>query len=133
MRAALESLAARLAAANITEADIKKLRKILDRMIAEACKQNLQGTTRLNNEFHETILIASGNKMLYNLWKSIEFGHWTLVTTRISGQDLEALALRHEVILEALASKDPDRAKHAMQRHLEDLGHPVEDSPPDDD
>jgi len=122
VRAALESLAARLAASRMTEADVKTLRKILDKMINEARKHNLQKTTRLNNEFHETILQISGNKLLYNRWKSMEFGYWTLVTAHMSGQDLEVLALRHEELLESLSSKNPRKAKQAMQRHLEDLG-----------
>lgn len=127
VRAALESLAARLAAPRITDAGIKSLRKILDRMIIEARRKNLQGTTRLNNEFHEMILKISGNKMLYNLWKTLEFGYWTLVTSRMSGRDLKALALRHEEVLEALITRDPEKAKLAMQRHLEGLGKPGED------
>ncbi|UCF93058.1 MAG: GntR family transcriptional regulator [Desulfobacterales bacterium] len=133
VRAALEALAARLAAARIKEADVKALRKILDKMIQAARKQNLQQTAKLSNQFHETILQIAGNSILYNVWKNMEFGYWTQVTARMSGHDLEAQAVRHEDLLAALMSRDPRKAKQAMQRHLEDLGNPVGDLPPDAD
>lgn len=126
VRAALESLGARLAAARITSDDQKTLQDILDRMVDEARRGALRETARLNTEFHETILIISGNKMLHNLWKSMQFGYWTLLTTIMSGQDLEALAHRHEAVLEALMSKDPEKARQAMQHHLEEFGHLIE-------
>lgn len=126
VRSALESLGARLAASRITSDDQKTLQDILDRMVDEARKGSLRETARLNTEFHETILIISGNRMLHNLWKSMQFGYWTLLTTTMSGRDLEALALRHEAVLEALMSKDPEKARKAMQFHLEEFGHLIE-------
>lgn len=126
VRAALEALAARLAATRLTNADEQTLRKLLDEMIEAAQKHDREQMTRLDNDFHETILHISGNKLLHQLWKTLQFGYWTIITTRISSFDLEYLAVRHEEMLEALSTRDPEKAMQAMQHHIEDLGRPLE-------
>jgi DNA-binding GntR family transcriptional regulator len=127
VRAALESLAARLAATNLTEEDVRALRHNLDEMIRAAQEQDGQRMARLDNEFHATIMQMSDNQLLYQLWQNLQFGYWTIVTTRMSSYDLEELARRHETLLEALSSQDPQQAAAAMQHHIEDLGKPPED------
>jgi DNA-binding GntR family transcriptional regulator len=124
VRAALESLGTRLAAARLTEANVETLRKILDEMVDAGRKHDLDKMTRLDNDFHETIMQISGNKLLYQLWQTLRFGYWTIVTAKMSSFDLEYLALRHEELLNALKSRDPEKASHAMQHHIEDLGKP---------
>jgi DNA-binding GntR family transcriptional regulator len=127
VRAALESLAARLAATNLTEEDVHALRLNLDEMIRAAQAQDEQRMARLDNEFHAAIIQISDNQLLYQLWQNLQFGYWTIVTTRMSSYDLEELARRHETLLEALSSRDPQQAAAAMRHHIEDLGKPPED------
>jgi len=126
VRASLESLAARLAATHLTEEDVESLRHTLDEMIRAAQEQDEKEMIRLDNRFHETILQISDNGLLHQLWQTLQFGYWTIVTTRISSMDLEELARRHETLLEALVSRDPQKAAMAMQYHIEDLGKPPE-------
>jgi len=126
VRAALESLAARLAAQRLTDEDVQALQRTLDEMIHAAQEQDEEGMVRLDNRFHETILQISDNQLLYQLWQTLQFGYWTIVTARSSSYDLEELARRHEALLEALATRDPQKAAVAMQRHIEDLGRPPE-------
>jgi DNA-binding GntR family transcriptional regulator len=126
VRAALESLAARLAAARLTPDDVQALQDTLDQMIRAAQEQDEEGMVRLDNRFHETILQVSDNQLLHQLWQTLQFGYWTIVTARSSSYDLEELARRHEALLEALVSRDPQRAAAAMQHHIEDLGQPPE-------
>jgi DNA-binding GntR family transcriptional regulator len=126
VRAALESLAARLAAANLTEQDINALQHILSDMMDAAHRQDRDTLLELDNRFHETILQVSRNKTLYQLWKTLQFGTWSIVTYRKSSYDPVYLAARHEELLEALKTGDPERAAHAMQHHIEDMGKPPE-------
>lgn len=126
VRAALESLSARMAAARLSETDVQSLREILDNMIEAARRQDTKQMVRLDNTFHETIMQISGNKTLYQLWQTLQFGHWTIVTTRISSYDLEYLARRHEELLDALSTREPEKAAQAMQRHIEELGKPLQ-------
>jgi DNA-binding GntR family transcriptional regulator len=133
VRAALEGLAARLAAQRMTEENIELLENRLDEMIHAAQENNVDQMIRLDIEFHEIIMRISGNKLLYQLWQTLQFGYWTIVTTRISSYDLEELARRHESLLEALKTRDPWQAMYAMQHHIEDLGKPPGDLGETDD
>jgi len=127
VRAALESLAARLAATRLTDDDMQALQKILDEMMEAAQRQDRDRLLQLDNVFHETILRASRNRTLYQLWKSLQFGIWSIVTYRKSSYDPQYLAARHGELLDALKSGDPERATHVMQHHIEDMGKPPED------
>jgi len=133
VRAALESLAARLAAERLTEDDVQTLQDTLDEMIRAAQEQDEKQMVRLDNRFHETILQISDNGLLYQLWQTLQFGYWTIVTTRSSSYNLEELARRHETLLAALATRDPQQAAVAMQHHIEDLGKPPENLEADGD
>ena len=127
VRGALESLAARLAVRRIKEADIEALEEILEKMLEAAEADDRDQLILLDNEFHESILRISGNNLLYHLWKSLEFGRWTIVTYSVSEHDPEYLAVRHRQLLEALKTRDPQAAIEAMQHHLEDLAQPPDD------
>jgi DNA-binding GntR family transcriptional regulator len=124
VRAALESLAARLAAERLTEEDVLTLRRTLEEMILAAQEQDEKEMVRLDNRFHESIMQISDNELLYQLWQTLQFGYWTIVTARMSSFDLEELARRHEALLEALQTRDPREAMVAMQSHIEELGRP---------
>lgn len=130
VRAALESLAARLAAEHITQADTEALQHILDEMMEAAHQQDQDRLVQLDNHFHEKILQISRNKTLYQLWKTLQFGTWSIVTYRISSYEPAYLAARHEQLLDALRSGDPERAMHVMQHHIEDMGKPPEEMKP---
>ncbi len=124
VRAALESLAARLAATHLTNEDVRVLQDILDAMMLAAGRQDRDELVELDNHFHEKILQISRNKTLYQIWKTLQFGTWTIVTYRKSSYDPAYLAARHEELLQALESRDPEQAMHVMQHHIEDMGKP---------
>ena len=124
VRAALEALSARLAATRLSDDDVETLERILDQMVDAGRRQDLERMTELDNDFHETILQISGNSLLYQLWQTLQFGYWTIVTAKMSTFDLEHLAARHGQLLDALKTRDPQRAMDTMRRHIEDLGKP---------
>jgi DNA-binding GntR family transcriptional regulator len=127
VRAALESLATRLAATRLTEEDAATLQQILDAMLVAAREQDRDRLVELDNAFHEAILKFSRNQTLYQLWKSLQYGIWSIVTYRKSTLDPEYLAARHGELLEALKSGDPERATRVMQHHIEDMGKPPDE------
>lgn len=130
VRAALESLAARLAAGSRSNEDLQVLERILDKMIEAGQKEDRETLGRLDNSFHETIMRISRNKTLYQLWKTLQFGYWTIVTYRISTYEPAYLAARHRELLEAIRAGDPEKAAQAMQHHIEDMGKPPESLEP---
>ena len=102
------------------------LRAIKDEMLEAARQNDLNLMVQKNNLFHNTILEISGNKLLYRLYQMLQFAQWTIFTTRTSKLGLKVLAERHESLLEALATRDPDIVAEAMRQHIEDLGSPLE-------
>jgi DNA-binding GntR family transcriptional regulator len=126
VRAALEALGGREAAKRITDADLEKLQLIEDEMIEAAHRDDLNLMVQKNNLFHNTILEISGNKLLYKIYQMLQFAQWTIFTTRTSKLGLKVLAQRHESLLAALATRDPDVIDKAMRHHIEELGSPLE-------
>jgi len=128
LRAAMETLAVRLAAPHLTDADLANLQTILDEMITAAAEDDRGRTIELDNRFHETLLQLAGHKLLQKAWRSIGFGMWTLFSyygTNI--HQLNFLAGRHAEILDALRTRDPQIAARVIERHFVDLGEHLRD------
>jgi DNA-binding GntR family transcriptional regulator len=126
VRAALESLAGRQAATQITDDDLVVLRTILDEMLDAALQDDVRLMVQKNNLFHNTIFEISGNKLLYKLYQTLQFAQWTIFSTTRLELGLGFLAQRHETLLDALATRNPDIAADAMRNHIEELGSPLE-------
>lgn len=124
VRASLESLAARQAAERITDDDLALLRGILDKMEESAKQHDMFTTNRLNMEFHDTIMLIAGNQLLHRIYQSLQLGQWTIFTASRAADHLEDLAVRHEPLLQALATRDPEIARQAMKQHIEAFGVP---------
>ena len=120
MRAALEALAARLAADRITEPELLQLAELLETMRAAARRGDAHGQSQANASFHATIVRAARNATLERQWSFLEPFSRTYISVSQPGLDLLALSERHVPILEALRARDADAAADAMHRHLMD-------------
>jgi len=118
VRAALEALAARLAAERITGAELDELDALLGRMRAAARRGDAHEQSQANATFHATIVRASRNSTLDRQWQMLEPFSRTYLTVSRPGVDLVALSERHVPILNALRSHDPEGAGAAMHDHL---------------
>jgi len=70
VRGALEESATRQAMP-MQEADLQKLENELEAMHAAAMAQNLDGIAKHSVAFHEIIVKAAHNELLYTVWKSL--------------------------------------------------------------
>lgn len=122
VRASLESLAASEAATRITNADISQLQNILEQMVLAAQDNEIENVIWLDNKFHETIMQITENKLLYRVWKTLEFGVWTMIMYRMGQYDVKFLASRHQEVLAGISTRDPEKAATAMKHHIIDLG-----------
>jgi DNA-binding GntR family transcriptional regulator len=120
VRAALEALAARLAAERITEAELLELADLLETMRAAAARGDVQGQSQANASFHATVMRAARNGTLERQWSFLEPYSRTYVSVSQPGLDLRALSDRHVPILDALRARDAEAAAAAMHRHLMD-------------
>jgi DNA-binding GntR family transcriptional regulator len=120
VRAALEALAARLAATRISEEELLRLADLVDTMRAAARRGDAHDQSQANAAFHATIVRAAGNATLERQWSFLEPFSRTYLTVSQPGLDLLALSERHVPILDALRARDGDAAADAMHRHLMD-------------
>lgn len=118
-RAALEGLAARHAAANVTPAGATGLRDILERQKAALDRQDLLGASDVNAELHAKIVELSGHATAQRLIRAlnsqmVRFQFRTILIPGRSGQSIQ----EHHAIVDALISGKPEQAERAMRRHL---------------
>jgi len=120
VRAALEALAARLAAERMTEDELLRPGDLLETMRAAAARNDAHDQSRANAQFHATIVRAARNATLERQWSFLEPFSRTYISVSQPGLDLRALSDRHIPILDALRARDGVAAAEAMHQHLMD-------------
>ena len=118
VRAALEALAARLAAKHISEAELDELDDLLERMREAARVGDAHEQSQANASFHATIVRAGRNDVLVRQWGMLEPFSRTYLTVSRPGIDLIALSERHVPVVAALRRRDAEAAAAAMHDHL---------------
>jgi len=111
-------------APRVTAADLRSLRRSIVRMRERLAQGDPMGYSELNAEFHQQIWAIADHRtagrLLANLKsQSIRFQYRTILRPGRTANSLR----EHELIVEALASRDPDASEAAMRQHL---GHVVE-------
>ncbi|MFT9846263.1 GntR family transcriptional regulator [Aneurinibacillus sp. REN35] len=125
LRALLEGYTATQAAINHTTEDIKRLWHIHEaygqaiERLDEHHPINLKEVVRLNNKFHEGVLLASKNEYMEFLLSKVfvlplvfRSFYW------YNKEEIEQSQGMHQTILEAIEQRDPERSKSAMSEHI---------------
>lgn len=117
VRAALEEMAARLAAERADAKTIQKFTKL-----GAHKPENVEprdALVALNDAFHEQIMLASGNPRLavVNQRNSEHFFNYEIARLYTHEEAADAVA-GHAEILQAIANHDPDAAAAAARRHV---------------
>ena len=118
VRGALEEQATRLATIK-QSCHIPLLEAALHGMRVAAQNNDLGGLTEHSVKFHRAIVEASGNRLLTNLWLSLNIETRTTITLMVEGIDLMEVADSHRQIIDAIASKDAERASRVAREHQE--------------
>jgi DNA-binding GntR family transcriptional regulator len=118
VRAALESLAVRLAADHMTAPELRELHALYDAMLAAARAGDAHEQSQADAQFHAAIARGARNPTLERQWSFLEPYARTFVTVSQPGTDLVAVAEQHLPILKALDARDGERAAAAMEEHL---------------
>ena len=117
IRSALEGLAARHAAPNLTDADIEQL-EFLARRMEEANTSN-EGWLPVHREFHD-ILYGRCNmprlmKEIMRLWYNVE--PYVRVFIMLHGA-AELDSSSHRSLMQDIKSRDPNRVEKAIREHV---------------
>ena len=130
VRAALEGLAARLAAKYVTDEDIRQLEKIIAPFNSmKKINGNYLKFSSANIEFHERILKLSRCQVLIDLASNL-FDHIRWIRTQAAGfeERFEVAHNGHRSIIEALVKKKPALAEKRMRQHIEVLAQYIDEN-----
>ncbi|NLK51976.1 MAG: GntR family transcriptional regulator [Syntrophomonadaceae bacterium] len=120
IRAALEGLAAYLAAERITDTEKEELERLLVRKAASVQANDLRSILERDFEFHELIYRASRNERLIQIINNLreQISRFRMVSLAFPGRGREALD-EHKKIVEAIADRDSATAQTLAQEHIE--------------
>jgi DNA-binding GntR family transcriptional regulator len=120
IRAALESLAARLAIPHLTSDDLQALAGLLDEMRRAADDGDVYAEATADAAFHGRIVALSGNATLQRVWKTLEPFSRTYITMVVPGVDRRRIAELHAPVLAALQLRDASVADTVIHDHFAD-------------
>lgn len=114
-RAALERAAVRLACCN--GADLSQIKLAYLQAEQALAQNNSEQYSVQNQAFHMEIWKASGNEkileLLSSLWNGLSMGH------KVTQEEYARISMsEHKIILEAMESRDEDKAGNLMEAHI---------------
>ena len=120
VRAALEGLAASLAAERMMPENVEKLKNISDELKKNVENSNLSETLKKDVEFHQCIFEASGNNKLVQMINSL----WEQVYRFREGymSDYNAaleIIKEHEKLIGAIENGESEKASKYAREHIE--------------
>jgi len=127
IRSQLESFAARLAVAGMTNRDIDELAGHLGEMRRAARANDAHAEAMADAMFHGRIIELSGNATLHRVWRQLEPFSRTYITLVAPGADRHRIADLHQPVLDALRGRDAARTARALDRHYELAGAMLQD------
>ena len=124
--AAIESMAARLAATRATAAEIAELRALQARFDDDPSAR-LDAYSDANMRFHQAIIRMGGVELMSAMTGTL-FPHMRALRAVTMGQDNRAKRsiADHRAIIAALEARDPDRAARLVREHTMGLAAHVE-------
>jgi DNA-binding GntR family transcriptional regulator len=122
VRAALEGLLARQAAAKAAATELRELKQVLVEMRRRFGEGDAVGYSELNPRFHQLIWTAARNPTAEHLVgtlksQSLRYQYQTMLRPGRPERSLR----EHEAIFTAIAAHDEDAAETAMRKHLEEV------------
>lgn len=117
--ALLEGRCAYEAVRKASDADIRRLKQLHEKLEKHAAAHNIDGYYQANHEFHSTVQALAGNR-----WLDRATGDLRRFVRLLRGRQLnwpgriEASINEHRVLLDAIVQRDAARAERVMHDHL---------------
>ncbi|HWI55315.1 MAG TPA: GntR family transcriptional regulator [Desulfobacteria bacterium] len=120
IRAAMEGLAAGLAAERITEEELEQLERILVKVGESVQNNNLEKLIEVDTEFHETLYKACRNERLVQIVSNLREQIQRFRTASLSTPGRMQFALQeHKKIVEAVSERNAELAQALAREHIE--------------
>ncbi len=127
MWAALESMAARLATQNASDAEIGSLRHMFDEFRNSTPAEHINEYSDANIAFHQAIIALSGSHLMGKTIENLFIHVRAIRRMTISQRDRASRSIvDHMKIIEALEKRDTELAERLVRQHSLDLAVYVE-------
>ena len=121
LRVAIERLAIERAVELADDSVIERMQDIVD-TISDYLKRGIteQEAAELDIEFHDAIYAASNHRRLYDVWTNLKPQiHVLLLNRNVAHEDFRELVVSsHQQIVDAMRSRDRERAVEVLMDHL---------------
>lgn len=125
--AALESMAARLAAAQASDRDLGSLRDMFHDFEDEAPSEHMNEYSNANIRFHQTIIGLSGCAMIGEMTENLFIHIRGIRAVSVRQENRSERSLQeHRAIIAALVARDADLAERLVREHTLGLAAHVE-------
>ena len=115
----LEALSGELACRNVTEAEIAEIKALTFEMLACHARHDLPGYYRLNHAIHERINLAARNRLLTQVYRTINLRIQNLrFRSNFDREKWDRAAQEHAQMVEALEARDAPRLSALLREHL---------------
>lgn len=121
VRTQLEKAAARLAAENISPAQMDQLKAYLDEEVLAFKNRDLDGYYRVNDAIHLIVAQASGNRVLTRYIEELlnRTKIYLTLYDPFYTMPMNPSIHEHQQVVESLETRDPAAAEAAMEAHLD--------------
>jgi DNA-binding GntR family transcriptional regulator len=116
VRGALEEQATRIATRR-GSCDLVLLQREVDLMHEAALAGDTRGVVEHSVKFHRSIMEAAKNRLLLNIWQSLQIETRTTITMLVEGLDLVEIADSHQPIIDAISGGDAEQAARVAREH----------------
>jgi GntR family transcriptional repressor for pyruvate dehydrogenase complex len=119
VRRMVETGAAELAASNATEQDLARMESSISELIAAHEAGDLEALTAADMAFHDMVLQASANPFVPALLGQLSQLLYAMRRETSAFAEVQRHAIEHHrLVADAIASRDPERARRAMDAHI---------------
>lgn len=117
----LEGFAALLATDRMSEKDVDKLSRLVEKQ-RDIKTENVRQWQKLNQDFHRTINLKCGNDRLVDLIRHhVQFTTYWFLVLSVPGRMPRNIE-EHLAVIDAFSRKDGDLARKLMERHIMGAG-----------
>lgn len=116
--AALEGMAARLAAERATAAELKGLRELFNAFEREPLSAHMHDYSQANIDFHQAIIRMGGCNLIADMTENLFLHMRAIRAVSIRQENRSQTSMReHMAIIDALEAHDPDQAERLVREH----------------
>ncbi len=125
----LEALSGELACRRITDEEVAEIKALTFEMLACHARRDLPAYYRLNRAIHERINLAANNRLLAQVYATLNLRIQNLrFRLNFDHDQWDTAAREHADMVDALAARDSARLATIMRKHLKHKGESVLES-----